>query len=192
MTRSSAGRIKSIESWFRENEDGELCELPIDYLSARTGDHFNARTVMYTTKSHCLPRVRGLGNFEAPIATIGRYGLPSSHDLPLIQGSSTVINRIFMGDADPPDILVFSWLREHVPICWHGVNDEFLVRHGNRDCEGIRIQLSDAERETVKKLPQYCPDYRDMLGEYCSSLIDDGFKIELEGAIIDRTVQAQA
>jgi len=109
----------------------------------------------------------------------------------LIQGSSPSIDGIFVGDADPPDILVFSWLREYVPIRWHGVNDEFLVRHGNRDYGGIRIPLSDAERETVRKLPQFCPDFRELLGEYCSSLLDDGFKIELEGAIIDRTAWAQ-
>jgi hypothetical protein len=190
MTRSSVSRIKLIESWYRAHEDGQFCEYPSDPRSARTGDHSNARTVIYNTKNHCLPQIRGLTKFEAPIAAIGRYGLPSNHDLPLIQGSSTVINRIFVGDADPPDILVFSWLREYVPIRWHGVNDEFLVRHGNRDYDGIRIRLSDAERETVRKLPQFCPDFRELLGEYCSSLLDDGFKIELEGAIIDRAAEA--
>lgn len=191
MTRSSASRIRSIESWFRANEDSQFCEYPSDHRSVQTGHHSDARTIIYTTKNHCLPRIRGLTKLEPPIATVGRYGLPSSHDLPLIQGSSPSIDRIFVGDADPPDILVFSWLREYVPIRWHGVNDEFLVRHGNRDYGGIRIPLSDAERETVRKLPQFCPDFRELLGEYCSSLLDDGFKIELEGAIIDRTAWAQ-
>ena len=191
MTRSSARRIKSIESWFRANEDDEFCECPPDHRSDRSGDHATARTVIYTTKSHCLPRIRGLKQFESPIATIGRYGLPSSRDLPFLQGASPLINRIFLGDADPPDILVFAWLREHVPIRWDGVNDEFLVRHGNQDDDSIRIRLSDAERETVRKLPQFCPDFRELLGEYCSSLLGDGFKIELEGAIIDRTAGPQ-
>ncbi len=47
---------------------------------------------------------------------------------------------------------------------------------------GGPIAAPDAERETVGKLPQFCPDFRELLGEYCSSLLDDGFKIELEGA----------
>lgn len=185
MSRSAETRIASIEAWFRANEDGEFCEYPADHKSTLTGDHSNARTIIYTTKSHCIPQIRGL-TLESPVAMIGRYGLPFSEDLALLYPIATSINRIFIGDADPTDILVFSWLREHVPILWYGVNDDFLIRHDNRTFDGIHIALSDSERETVHKLPQLCPDFRALLGPYCSSLLDDGFKIELEGAIMDR------
>ena len=185
MTRSAETRIALIEAWFRAHEDGEFCEYPSDHMSVLTGDHFNARTVIYTTKSHCIPQLHGL-TLEAPVATIGRYGLPNSLDLALLSNHATSVNRVFIGDADPPDLLVFSWLREHVPILWYGVNDDFLIRHDHRTFDGVQIALSDSERETVQKLPQLCPDFRELLGKTCSSLLDDGFKIELEGAIMVR------
>ncbi len=186
MARSGETRIASIEAWFRANEDGEFCEYPADHKSTLTGDHANSRTIIYTTKGHCIPRIRGL-SLEPPVATIGRYGLPLSEDLELLSPTATSINRMFIGDADPSDILVFAWLREHVPIVWHGVNDDFLIRHDNRNCQSIPIALSDREREAVQELPQLCPDFRNLLGHYCSTLLDDGFKIELEGAIMERS-----
>ncbi len=186
MTRSAESRIASIEAWFRANEDGEFCEYPAVHKSTLTGDHSNARTIIYTTKGHCVPRIPGL-TLESPVAMIGRYGLPFSGDLALLYPNATSINRIFIGDADPSDILVFAWLREHVPIRRYGVNDDFLNRHDNRNCESIHIALSDRERETVQKLTQLCPDYRKLLGHYCSRLLDDGFKIELEGATMERS-----
>jgi hypothetical protein len=118
---------------------------------------------------------------------IGRYGLPFSGDLPLLYPNATSINRIVIGDADPLDILIYSWLREHLPIPWYGFNDGFLIRHDNRTLDGIQIALSDSERETAEKLSQFCPDFRELLGHYCSTLLDDGFKIDLEGAIMERS-----
>lgn len=190
MTRSAETRIASIEDWFRANDDGEFCEYSADHKSSLTGDHSNARTIIYTTKSHCIPYIRGL-TLDSPVAMIGRYGLPFSEDLALLYPNTKSINRVFIGDADPPDILVFSWLREHVPILWYGVNDDFLIRQDNRTFDGIHIALSDRERETVQKLPQLCPDFRELLGQYCSSLLEAGFKIELEGAIMDRNAWSQ-
>jgi hypothetical protein len=87
--------------------------------------------------------------------------------------------------------MIFSWLREHLSIIWHGVNDKFLEIHGNRDIAWIRIKMSETELEARKLLPDLCPDYRQLLGPYCSSLLDRGFKIEVEGAIIDRRVGTQ-
>lgn len=186
MTHKTETRIELIEAWFRANEDGEFCEYPPSHKSYLTGDHSNARTIIYTTKSHCIPQIRGL-TLESPVAIIGRNGLPFTADLALLHHNTISINRLFIGDADPVDLLAFSWLREHLPIHWYGVNDDFLIQHGNRTFEGIHIALSDSEREAVQTLPQLCPDFRELLGQYCSSLLDDGFKIELEGAIMDRS-----
>ncbi len=35
----------------------------------------------------------------------------------------------FLGDADPPDLLTFAWLRAHTSIAYLGVNDQFLHNH---------------------------------------------------------------
>ena len=61
-----------------------------------------------------------------------------------------------------------------------------MVSHGNRDLAWIRIKMSESESEANRLLQDLCPDYRQILGPYCTSLLDAGFKIEVEGAIIDR------
>lgn len=184
MNQASQERIDAIEAWFVARDDGDFGVAPPGYCSMRTGDAVLARTVVYTTKHQCLSRVRSLPLLATPVAVLGRCGLPTVADLPFVFGTSP--SRIFIGDCDPPDILIFAWLREYVPMVWHGVSDEFLELHRTRSIDWIRIPMSESERETVAILPKLCPDFRKLIGEYCASNLDDGFKIELEGATIER------
>jgi len=188
MNQTSQHRVEKIEAWFHTHDDGEFGVAPSGFSSVRVGDAATAGTIVYATKHVYVHRIRNLSHLPKPMATLGRYGLPTVDDLPFLRGSSP--KRLFIGDCDPPDILVFAWLREHLPITWYGVNDDFLDFHGTRHLDCIRIPLSKAEEETVELLPQLCPDFRELVGEYCSSLIDGGFKIEIEGAIIDRSLQS--
>ena len=176
--------IESIENWFHRLDDGDFSAHPTGESSTRIGDGHSAATVVYTTKLHCLTRIVDLAILRQPVAAIGRYGLPVTDDLPFLRGPGQSVSRIFVGDADPPDLLVFAWLREHVSITWHGVNDDFLKRHGSIHRKGIQIPMAVSELETIPNLQRFCPDFRDLLGEYCSSILDRGFKIELEAALI--------
>ncbi len=181
MKTSSQDRINAIEAWFQSHDDGDFARMPEEHLSTRSGDFNTAKSILYMTKPGCLPRIKLLLHVLQPLAVIGRYGLPDMRDMPLIQDSSSTI--IFIGDADPPDILVYAWLREHAKIAWMGVSDSFLDQHGNHAPPAIRLPLSDTEREVLKHLDKLCPDYRMLVGEFCASLLDAGVKIELEGAI---------
>lgn len=184
--------IAEIESWFHAHENSEFCVVPTDHKSVCAGDNTSAGVILYTTKYHALSRIRDRGQLPQPIATLGRPGLPIRDDLPFISGSGDSQPRFFVGDADPPDLLAFSWIREHIPIVWHGVNDAFLIRHNTRNLNWIPIPLADSERETIPYLSRFCPDYRDLLGEYCSSLLDSGLKIEVEGATIERSAKVDS
>lgn len=186
MNPESQRRVSTIESWFRENEDGEFALRPYDQEPIRGGDHCHAHTIIYTTKPRCLACVNGIWDLPRSVATVGQYGLPLTSDLEFLVGSSESCNRIFIGDADPPDLLIYSWLREFVSITWYGVSDRFLEHHGNLENKRIWISLSNAETDAVAVLADICPDYQDLLGEYCASLLKRRFKIELEGAIINR------
>ncbi|MFO0912713.1 MAG: hypothetical protein U0795_07135 [Pirellulales bacterium] len=186
MNQSSQSRIDQIEAWFLAHQDGEFAVTSSVSSSIRTGDASIARTIVYTTKHQCLPRLRALPELPGPIATLSRYGLPVVDDLPFVRGATP--DRIFFGDCDPPDLLAFAWLREHFPIVWRGVNDGFLQQRGHRSAGRFCLQLSDSELQSVSILPQLCPDYRTLLGEYCSSVIDQGFKIELEGALFEENI----
>ena len=177
--------IESIENWFRRLDDGEFCANPAAERSTSIGDAHQAATIVYTTKIHCLTRIAGLDTLRQPVAVIGRYGLPVADDLLFLRGRTQSVSRIFLGDADPPDVLAFAWLRDHVPITWLGVNDEFLKRHGNFERIDLQIPMTASEIDTVPNLQRLCPDFRDLMGEYCSSLLDRGFKIELEAAIMN-------
>ena len=191
MTPTSRNPVEAIETWFRAHEDGEFGILPPDHASALRGERRAARTIIYTTKPHCLSRIISLSGFPQPIAMIGRYGLPATTDLAFFDDLAERASCVFVGDADPPDILVFAWLKEHIPIAWSGVNDEWLLPRDKCDLAAISIPMSNAEKSTVPELSSFCPGFRDMLGECCSSLLDSGFKIEVEGAIANRDASSR-
>ena len=175
-------RVAAIEEWFREHEDGDFSIVPVEIPSARDGDSLAARTLIYITKQSCLPRIE-VGAFVQPVATLARYGLPSLDDLDYLRSGCSEVSRLFFGDADPPDLLVFAWLREHVPIQWAGVSHDFLNSRSYDGNPGIHIRLSDSERAAIAELGRLCPDYRGLVGKSCASLLDIGMKIELEGAL---------
>ena len=183
MNQESPTRVVAIESWFHQQDDGGIVVTSRNVSPAVSGDLEHARTIVYTTKPHCLRHIQGISELSQPVASIGRYGLPGDGELKLLRGSTVPCRRLFLGDADPPDLLVFAWLREHVPITWHGVSDDFLDRNVQRNREDIQIPLSPTESSALPLLPAVCPDYRALLGEYCASLLDRHLKIELEGAV---------
>ncbi len=180
MSNPPATRLEQIESWFHRYDDGDFSILPSDSPSMLRGDFDHAGTILYLTKRHCLDRIRNVSELKSPFSVIARYGLPTSRDLARLQKTST--SRIFIGDADPVDLLIFAWLREHLPITWIGVNDKFLEQHGTREIPSIRIPCSESETSALELLRTLCPDYRELLGPYCSSLMEIGLKIEVEGA----------
>jgi hypothetical protein len=66
-----------------------------------------------------------------------------------------------------------------------GVKDELLHRHPASSRARLEIEMSDAEKQTMRALPDLSPDFRDLLGPHCSRTLDRGFKIELEAAMIN-------
>lgn len=167
-----------IESWFRRHDDGEFATLTPDRF-ARQGEVENAGTIVYTTKLACAFRMQSLASGSA-IAIAGGYGLP---DAAILETLPKHGKWLFVGDADPPDLLIFAWLRTHRPIQWRGVCDAMLpINYSD-----ITISLSPSERVAVPLLDAFCPDYRDLIGPHCSALLASGLKIELEGVLASRS-----
>ncbi len=185
MTPTSSNRVRVIESWFHDHEDGEFVVAASDHRSSVVGDSSAARTVIYTTKVHCLSHSLHALDVAHPVMIVGRYGLPVSGDLNHLDALPVGTCCYFLGDADPPDILAFAWLREHAAIGWLGVNDKLLNQSPASDRASLEIAMSEAEKQTMRVLPDLCPDFRDLLGPYCSGTLDRGFKIELEAAMIN-------
>lgn len=137
--------------------------------------------IVYLTKPNQVERCVRLADWPKRAAVVGRYGLPLSADVTYLQKFKWEVN--FIGDADPVDLLVFAWLRQHLSIRWLGVSDTFLQSQGSQVCPSIQMQLSSSEQAAIQQLPDLCPDYRSLLGEECSAVLEAGMKIELEGTL---------
>ncbi len=74
MNHASINRIYATEAWFLANADSEFVVSSPYYLTVRLGDAATARTIVYTTKQQCLPRVRDLSELRKPIAPLGWLG----------------------------------------------------------------------------------------------------------------------
>lgn len=168
----------SIEKWFVDQED-EFVNYGSDFLSYKHPGVATAQILVYTTKYHALTRVN-TKLFGADVSILGRPGLPRLEDLQSID--ATTRRLIFLGDADPPDLLIFAWLRAHLSIEFLGVNDQFLQNYFTGSLDRTHISLSESELASRSFLAQIMPDYSALLGPYCSTLLANGFKIELEGA----------
>jgi hypothetical protein len=149
------------------------------------GDPSAPRTVIYTSKLRCLGHHLRALDVAHPVMIVGRYGLPTSTDLVYLDALPVSANCYFLGDADPPDIMGFAWLREHARIGWLGVSDELLNRNPASNPASLEIAMSEAEIQAMRTMPDLCPDFRDLLGSHCSATLDRGFKIELEAAMIN-------
>ncbi len=170
-----------IERWFRDHPDGEFVRSPQDAPMVLDDSASNSRFVVYTTK-HTISQQfvdRGFPRDKRP-GLIGRYGLPSEKEisrLPVIVGDRQLC---FLGDFDPPDLLVFAWLRSHMDVSHIGVNDVFLETLDFPIDERWLIQLSDSERQSSDLIDRLIPDFRDLVGANCAALVDRGYKLELE------------
>lgn len=180
----SSNRVREIEAWFRDHGNGEFVVAPSSQPSKVVGDRSTARTVIYTTKLHCLRANLSAFDVVHPVLIVGRCGLPLPTDLIHLNELPVGTNCWFVGDADPPCILTFAWLRAHAVIGWLGVNDELLNRNPTSDRGRLEIEMSDAEKLIMPALPNLCPDFGDFLGPQCREMLDRGFKIELEGAMM--------
>jgi len=185
VTPTSSNRVRAIESWFHDHEDGEFVVAASEHRSCVVGDSSAARTVIYTTKVRCLNQNLDALDLAHPVMIVGRCGLPVSSDLIHLDALPIGTRCYFLGDADPPDLLAFAWLREHAAIGWLGVNDKLLDQSSASDRASLEIAMSEAEKQTMRMLPDICPDFGDLLGPYCSRTLDRGFKIELEAAMIN-------
>lgn len=174
--------IEAIEKHFHRLDDGDFGTLRSSHKSHSLDSLLSADALVYTTKVHCAPRARPLLSIHERLAFVGHYGLPTNEDLQLLWDAKRPIR--FLGDADPPDIMIYAWLRHQVPIEWLGVSDRFLAASGDPSIEPVKIPLSSSELASIDLVGKLVPEFREWLGPQCSSLWASGFKIELEGALV--------
>lgn len=189
-----ADSLDRIAAWFEKRDgDGEFVRnadlIPRANLDAVT----DASRIIYTTKPRLfaaeLPRV------EAPLhrSVIGRYGLPTADDLRRISEIAADATIVFLGDLDPPDLLIYAWLRGHLhprKITHAGVNDRLLAALRIVVIDSMLVPAAPSEIDSLAFLKDAFPNCVDATGVACAQIIQRGFKLELEALVSARNASA--
>lgn len=182
--------IDKITAWFNDHDDGEFARPSRTHPFKVIGPTPSTQTILYTTKPQCILVPE---DYETELATglIGRYGLPNEDDVAWLRVLAE--NRVvcFVGDADPVDLLVFTWLRSRINAKYAGVSDLLLTNIGVSWNDRVTIPLSESESEALALLADLCPDFRLLLGPQSAALFDRGRKLELEAVTIFPRIAAR-
>ena len=169
-----------IRRWFREHENGEfvqmgpLCPYSITSPTSRT-DH-----VLYTTKPACVLAALEKGRPSTLIQVIGRAGLPDENGAAWLRNLADNRPVVFMGDADPADLLVFAWLRSQMSVSYVGLSDMLVQKLRDQTDHALTIPLSDSEREAMSLVAEVFPEYKTSVGQRCADYLNQGRKVEIE------------
>lgn len=87
---------------------------------------------------------------------------------------------VFLGDADPADLLIFAWLRELVAIEYCGLSDALLQKCGVPFENRLTIDMKPSEIAAMPLVAEHLGDLPALLGPWCAGLLAAGHKIELE------------
>ena len=190
MPRNSRERI---EAFFDAcGEDGEFARPPIDcpYSIVFPGADDSTGRVIYSTKPATVLAAMPETGLPGDCAVVARYGLPSERDGEFLASFTNGGHVSFLGDLDPPDLLIFAWLQEVLapaPIEHLGVSDAIWRELGSPLPERFALPLTESERSAVALLEEVLPQLANIAGQSSAALLRFGRKIELESALaVDR------
>jgi hypothetical protein len=180
-------KAKLIETWFNDyRDDGEFSHQERFYPYTVIGPSSKAGRIVFATKPARVGlEIERYGD-RASIGLIGRYGLPSADDAKWIRRLVGNHELWFLGDLDPPDLLILAWLRarlrpkrvEHL-----GINDSYLDELQVCLPDSFAMKCSLSERRSLPLLQKAFPRLSAIVGARCAELLEHGRKIELEAVV---------
>lgn len=182
MPPKVASRIESLFT----GDDGEFVRLPRAAAYSIVPSHGASRSLIYCTKAHVLTAIFADCPIPEDLATVARTGLPYESDVEWLLSLAAPRGLLFLGDLDPPDLLVFAWLREHLrplPVEHLGIGDAMFDLLGIRPDDLPTIPLAASERAALPLLATIAPDLFAGAGERSRSLFQSGRKVELEAVL---------
>lgn len=182
-TADPGGPLAAIREWFAEHDDGEFSIPPKDAPYLTIPLPLSSKYVLYTTKPQSILLFSRKGSSDLPCGVIGRYGLPDESDVPWLRSCASGRRFLFVGDADPCDLLVFAWLRSRVDIAFRGLSDTLLNACGVSIKNSITIPQSDSESAAMPLVHEHLPEFAELVGHGCAEVIRSGRKIEVESLI---------
>lgn len=176
-----------IPEWFEQHDgdDGDFCitprSIPFDVVPPKDASD----VVLYCTKQHSIHQLlhaleESNPNEDQPFATILRWGLPSESDAAWLAATVGSRRLMFLGDADPADLLIYVWLRERLRIEHIGLCDSLLVNCGVPFNEHHAIPMKPSEIAAMPLVEQYLGDLLTALGPWIGGLLASGRKVEIE------------
>ena len=184
-----------IRDWFEQHDgdDGDFCIVPRSYSFDVIPPAEATNTVLYSTKPHPIHKLLHALDEEKPrddlpFAAVLRRGLPSESEAAWLAATAGSCRLLFLGDADPADLLIYAWLRERLAIEYCGLSDALLQKFGAPFENCLTIEMKPSERDAMPLVSEHLGDLPAMLGPWCSSLLAAGRKIELEAQFSFATV----
>lgn len=177
---------KTIETWFAANADGEFvvgAEAGLYSVIPPPGEW--AR-IIFSTKPSPIAMAIEQSSRRSELGLIARQGLPGEADLDWFLGMIGGCELWFLGDMDPPDLMIFAWLRHRLPekkVLHLGVSDAYLGAFQSSLPKWSVVPCATSEIEAMGTLATVFPEFRKAIGPKCASLLDQGSKIELEAAV---------
>jgi hypothetical protein len=182
----------AIRDWFIEHEDGEFVISPAGAAWRVIFPVAHSRRVIYTTKYQGVGEMLSEYSNPQSMGLIARYGLPSDED---VQGFRLLVGDrrlVFVGDADPSDLLIYAWLRSRLEITYRGLSDSLLKQCGVAIDPRITLQQSPDEWASMAFLTERLPEWADLVGPQLAEVVRSGKKIEAEVLAGFATVTVEA
>jgi hypothetical protein len=177
-------RIDQIEKWFTgEHADGDFIPADRRQSYAVIGPTAKSKRVIYCTKTGVASRAIADDSVNFDHGLISRFGLLLEADVAWLSDIIGKRELIFIGDLDPVDLMIFSWLREQLPsikLQHHGINDRFIAGLNVLIPKTYRIPLCSSEKAAFSVLNAILNDIKETLGPECYEILQGGYKIELE------------
>ncbi|MHB8860934.1 MAG: hypothetical protein ACYC6N_00915 [Pirellulaceae bacterium] len=180
-----------IHKWFVDHQgDGDFAIPPTGHPYSVVAPPRTSSHILYTTKPESVLAALSHIPMDFQCGVIGRCGLPAESDLRWLRSCVSSHACMFVGDADPCDLLVFAWLRSQLGVSHRGLSDSLLERCGVVLDNRFTIALCNTELAAMPLVVEYLPDYAALLGPVCTELLRSGRKVELEAlisfAMVDR------
>lgn len=131
-----------------------------------------SRFILYTTKPRTLLPLFSDCSPDFPCGIIGRYGLPGDYDLEWLRTCANCRPILYLGDADPCDLLIFAWLRSRLEISFRGINDSLLNKCGVTLNNNFTIRQADSESAAMDLVAEQLPDLVNLIGDKCAAIIN--------------------
>jgi len=179
MKNSLATRISDF---FHDIDDGEfLCssrEVPYSFVGLT---QLPGRFIFTTKPSVVSVLVAGqpLDSF----GMVGRCGLPHEYDPAWLDELTGPNEFQFLGDLDPVDIMVFTWLRERLhqkSVNYLGISDTLIQRLALTLSESSAIPCGPSELRAIRTFNAEFESLSETIGVQCAALLKRGRKMELE------------